>query len=138
MAKDYSFIHIPEVLVKSRFHDAQGSRVMSSIAKTECNNLFSKFISEMDSQEILRATGKPLAESYARIASRMFSLGLSQAANLAESYARQHDTNKVTFIIRNVGYLINRIAYMLRALLPAGIFVHIKMFILRMRTVKTQ
>lgn len=138
MANEYSFIHIPEVLVKSRFHDAQGSRVMSSIAKTECNNLFSKFISEMDSQEMLLATGKPLAESYARIASRMFSLGLSQAATLAESYARQHDTNKVTFIIRNVGYLINRIAYMLRALLPVGIFVHIKVFILRMRVVKTQ
>lgn len=137
MANEYSFIHIPEVLVKSRFHDAQGSRVMSSIAKTECNNLFSKFISELDVKEIVVATGKPLAESYARIASRMFRLGLNQAAALAESYARQHDPNKLMFITRNVGYVMDRIAYMLRTFLPAGIFVHIKMFILRMRTIKT-
>ncbi len=129
MAKKYSFIHLPEVLVKSRCHEAQGSRVMSSIARTESNNLFSGFVSELDSREILLATGKPLSEAYGKIASRMFRLGLGDAATLAEAYARKHDANKVSRIARNVGYLADRFAYMIRTLLPADILVRIKMFI---------
>jgi glycosyltransferase involved in cell wall biosynthesis len=136
IAREFSFIHIPEVLVKCRFHGAQGSRVMTPAVRAECNNLFLKFISEMDSQEILLATGKSLAESYAKIASRMFVLGLNQAAILAESYARQDDGNKVAFMIRNVRYFVSRIIYTFRKLLPVNVLVKIKMFIFYVRALK--
>lgn len=136
IAREFSFIHIPEVLVKCRFHGAQGSLIMSSTVRTECNDLFLKFISEMDSQEILLATGKSLAESYAKIASRMFSLGLNQAAILAESYAQQDDGNKVAFMIRNARYFVSRIVYMFRKLLPVDVLVKIKMFIFYVRALK--
>jgi hypothetical protein len=106
---------------------------MSSLAVTESNNLFSSFIHELATQEILAATGKPLAKSYAKIASRMFSLGLKKAAVLAEENARKHDTNKVARIMRNAGYLMDRFVYMIRAMLPADIFVRIKKWIFRLQ-----
>jgi hypothetical protein len=89
MAKEYSFIHIPEALVKARSHSGQGIHRMSSIALVECNTLLTKFIHDLSAQEIISATTKPLAESYIEIASSMFNRGFNEAGDVAEGLAKQ-------------------------------------------------
>jgi len=91
MAKEFSFIHIPEVLVKARSHPDQGTRKMAGIALTECNALLSHFIRDLSQQEIISATGKPLVESYIEIAASMFKRGFNDAGELAEEFAKKID-----------------------------------------------
>ncbi len=135
MAKEYSFVHIPEALVKSRSHPDQGSHTMTDIAMAECNDLLSNFIRELDPQEIMRATGKPLVRYYARMASRMFNRGFNEAGILAEQYAKQN-SSKVATMIRNMKYLGNRFINRSRILLPLKIKIMIKVGILRLQALR--
>lgn len=90
MAAEFSFVHVPEVLVKARSHAEQGSHKMASIALAECNDLLSNFIMGLDKQEIVNATSKSLGDSYAEIASSMSRRGFEEAGSLAWSLAGQH------------------------------------------------
>lgn len=104
MAKEFPFIHMPEVLVKARSHPEQGSHKMAGIALAECNDLLSNFIRDLDFQEVMSATGKLLAESYAEIASSMFTRGFDEAGNVATEYAKHHGMKtdkKVAVMTRN-------------------------------------
>lgn len=109
MAKEFSFIHIPEVLVKARSHPEQGSHKMAGVAITECNNLLVSFICGMRPQEITAATTKPLGESYAEIASSMYNRGFNEAGILAEKYANENDMtiNNRMAMISNMRYIRN-------------------------------
>lgn len=121
MAKEFPFIHIPDVLVKARSHPDQGSHKMAGIALSECNALLANFINELGPQEIISATAKPLAESYAEIASSMFNRGFDEAAILAEKYVKQNDMAgniRVGTMRRKMSYLGNRFINIGRKLLP--------------------
>lgn len=120
MAKEFSFIHIPEVLVKFRNHQNQGTHTMGSIVLAECDDLYSKFIHELDPQEIMSASATPLAESYGEIASRMFSRGLNAAGILAADYARQNSTPVAT-ITRDIRHLGIRLRYLANCLFENSI-----------------
>ena len=87
MAKEFLFIHIPEVLVKARSHSDQGTRKMAVVALEEANALLCKFIRELSPQELTSATGKTLIASYEQIASNMFQRGFLKAGHLAEELA---------------------------------------------------
>lgn len=108
MAKDFSFIHIPEVLVKFRNHQNQGTYTMANIVLAECNNLYSNFIHGLPPQEIMSASTHTLAKSYAEIASHMFNRELNEAGALAEKYARENSSQLAT-MTRNMGYFRNRL-----------------------------
>lgn len=121
MAKEFPFIHISEVLVKARSHPDQGSHRMVGIALAECNDLLSNFICGLDPQEIISATAKPLAESYAEIASNMFTRGFDEAGNLADEHAKHHGIKvdrRVTVMTRNLRGFGNLAVNLGRRFLP--------------------
>jgi glycosyltransferase involved in cell wall biosynthesis len=124
MAKEFPFIHIPELLVKARSHPDQGSHKMADIALAECNDLLSNFILSLSHQEIISATSRPLADSYAGIASSMFNRGFGEAGILAEKYAMQNEMTthiKTTAMIRKMRYTGNRFINVARKALPVKI-----------------
>lgn len=108
MAKEFSFIHMPEVLVKFRKHPNQGTCTMANIVLVECNDLYSNFIHGLAPQEIMSASTHTLAKSYAEIASHMFNRELNEAGTLAEKYAREN-SNQLATITRSMRYLGNRL-----------------------------
>lgn len=129
MAKEFPFIHIPESLVKARSHPDQGSHKMAGIALAECNNLLSNFIRGLDSQEIMTATSKSLADSYAEIASSMFNRGFSEAGNLANKYANQNTVSSnygITKMSRKTKYIANKLISLGRRAIPQNIKLMIK------------
>lgn len=95
MAKDFSFVHIPAQLVKARSHAEQGSHKMSGIVLRECNELLSNFILGLDTKEIVEATGRSLAESYAIIGASMHKRKFNEAAMLADKLAAQASGNNM-------------------------------------------
>lgn len=132
MAKEFAFIHIPEVLVKFRNHPNQSTYAMASTVLAECDDLYSKFIHELEPQELMSTSAKPLAKSYEEIASRMFHRGLNAAGILAEDFARKNSTPLATMkrFIRYLGirvrYLVNRLIENFINLLPLRIKLAIK------------
>lgn len=133
MAKEFNFVHIPEILVKARSHADQGSHKMAGIALKECNDLLSNFIMGLDSQEIISATNKLLGDSYADIASSMFNRGYNDAGRLADKFAQQNDFNdKVIIQIRNnIKYLKNKVIYRGKKLLSIKVKNMIKTIMVR-------
>lgn len=124
MAREFPFVHIPEVLVKARSHPDQGSHKMAGIASVECNELLANFICGLEPREIVSATGKSLARSYAEIASSMFKRGFDQAGILADKLAKQTDAtgqNKMAALTRNMRYLGNRFLSTGRKILPVQV-----------------
>ncbi|MBW6474931.1 MAG: glycosyltransferase [Anaerolineaceae bacterium] len=120
MAKEFSFVHIPDVLVKARSHCDQGSHRMAGIALAECNELLSNFVRGLQPQEILSATSRPLAESYADIASSMFKRGFDETGILAEKFAKQTDIadNGIAALAKNMRHIGHRFFYEGKKFLP--------------------
>lgn len=67
MAEKFHFVHIPEVLVMGRQHEAQGSNTMKDISLAECNVLLDYFVGNLSSQEITTASNNSLSVAYAKI-----------------------------------------------------------------------
>lgn len=82
LAKEFRFIHIPEVLIKSRLHPDQGSHAVAGHYR-ECAELHRGFLREIDAAELAAATGEPPGLSFARLALSLKLRGLSEAANIA-------------------------------------------------------
>ncbi|WP_411877837.1 glycosyltransferase [Polaromonas sp. YR568] len=87
MAEKFSFVHIPDILVKARSHAEQDSLKMGAVVLGECNALLSGFALRLGEGELKQASGEPLPLAYARIASSMWWRGFSQAAMTASRLA---------------------------------------------------
>ena len=79
--KGYSFMHLPEILIKSRVHDAQGQRRLASLNRIEARNFYSW---------ALNACSKSLAEDAGGV---LGSLAMKEV-NLPLSILRSKTTNK--------------------------------------------
>jgi len=90
MAKEFPFVHIPEVLVKFRSHPGQGSNTMADIARAECDDLCVRFIVGLDENDLRSSAAESLGDAYAEIAASMFRRKFDQAGLLAKNYAKQH------------------------------------------------
>lgn len=132
MAKEFKFVHIPELLIKARSHADQGTYKMADIVLKECNDLYTNFVLDLQPQEILLSSGKPLAEGYMEIASSLFNRGYDEAGRLADKLARENNPNSyiIMLIKRNLAYLKNKIIFTAKRLLP----VRIKNMIKKMRS----
>ncbi len=83
-AKNYAFIHMPNLLVKARQHPNQGSIQMGELAIRECNELLSGFIDDLSESELLISSpNKALPFIYVQIASSMYYRGFYMAAQRA-------------------------------------------------------
>jgi glycosyltransferase involved in cell wall biosynthesis len=83
MAKEFRFVHIPEVFVKARNHAQQGSVKMADTALRECNALLSNFVENLAENEITSASGTSLPVGYAKISASMALRGFDEAASTA-------------------------------------------------------
>lgn len=124
MSEHFSFIHIPEVLVKARSHADQGSYQMASIALTECNALLTGFVAKLAPKEITLASGMSLDAAYAEIAKSMFSRGFKEPGKLAAQLSTKHITTSSTNVrtmIHQSSYMQNRIIGKFRRMAPRQI-----------------
>ena len=87
LAKKYSFVHIPKLLVKARQHANQGSVKMSKIALAECDELLTGFVEGLSEAEIEAAKYNSISLSYAKISASMQYRGFYNAAKHASSLA---------------------------------------------------
>lgn len=84
MAELYDFIHVPEVLIRSRQHTGQGTSMMKDIVRKECNMLHIHFVDHLSSNEIHMATHRAeLCLGYTDIAVRFFQRRLFAASRHA-------------------------------------------------------
>lgn len=87
LAKTYSFIHIPRLLVKARQHAEQGSIKMSKIALAECDELLTDFVEGLSKAEMEAAKHGSISLSYAKISASMQYRGFYNAAKRASDLA---------------------------------------------------
>jgi glycosyltransferase involved in cell wall biosynthesis len=90
LAKKFKFVHLPEVLVKSRQHFGQGSAHMKSIALIECNALLAGFVSKLSEAEITSATHKSVSRSYVSISANLCLRGFNKAGRHAADMAMKN------------------------------------------------
>lgn len=83
MAKKYSFVHIPSVLVKGRVHAGQSSIQMKAAALSEINQLLSRFVAQLSEEELTEATHQAPCLSYAYISTNFQQRGFETAARAA-------------------------------------------------------
>lgn len=79
LAKEYRFVHIPQALLKSRVHAAQGINTIRG-HYDECTAFFIRAFSELSEKEISEMTGLPLTVFYARIAVSLKIRGFTEVA----------------------------------------------------------
>ena len=83
MAENYYFVYRPGFTVKARNHSGQGTIKMSNIVKLECNDLFSKFITQLTSNELKFLSEKSSSLAYGKIAGSYWRRGYFSAARIA-------------------------------------------------------
>lgn len=89
LAKDFCFIHMPKVLISSRQHDMQGSRVMKGTAQLECDNLLKRFAGMLAEEEIIKGSRGSLSYGYEFLANNFRRRGFSGAALFAARKSRR-------------------------------------------------
>ena len=67
----FRFIHIPEILIKSRIHAQQDTVKLRNIAINECNDISLHFIKSISTKEIKDAYPKPVPNYYFDFAKSM-------------------------------------------------------------------
>lgn len=90
LARWHPFVHVPEVLVASRFHWQQGIFTQMGLAQRECQALHAMFASELRDEEIPVPSGKGLGSQYKDLARSFWGRGFSEAALIAEQRAAKH------------------------------------------------
>ncbi|MGO6755255.1 glycosyltransferase [Rhizobium ruizarguesonis] len=90
MAKEFRFVHIPEVFVKARNHAQQGSVKMADTALRECNALLSNFVESLSADELSSGSGAPPTVGYIELARSMRMRGFTEAASTATRLSLQN------------------------------------------------
>ena len=89
LARTYRFIHLPQVLIRSRKHEAQGSHTISTHF-AECDNTYAWFIRELTDHEIDAMSSAPRSISYLLLALRVKLRGYTSAADVALELSDRH------------------------------------------------
>jgi glycosyltransferase involved in cell wall biosynthesis len=86
-AAKYRFIHVPQVLVKSRSHPGQDSLKLKDNAMREVDRLVLGFAKALSQEELRRNTGCSPAVAYALIATKSRLRGIHEAENVVAGMA---------------------------------------------------
>jgi len=90
LAKSRPFVHMPEVLVASRFHPRQGIFTHSDLAQRECQSLHASFARDLLDEEMPVSSGQGLDHVFTDLAQSFWARGFDQAAMIAERRAAAH------------------------------------------------
>jgi len=106
MSKKYRFIHINNILIKSRLHHEQGTIALNDIVLKECDDLYHWFIEDLSINEILSLTEDTIGLFYIRSAIALKTKGYIGAANFAFKQSVQYlFKSDINSMIKNI-YLI--------------------------------
>ncbi len=89
LARAYPFVHVPELLVKSRVHPAQGSRTIPAFF-SESSRQMIRLLHEVDLDEIRAAHRGPPSTVFTRLALTMKLRGYDEVARAALDLSRRH------------------------------------------------
>ncbi len=89
MSRIYPFVHVPEILLRSRVHAGQGTRSMPATCLSEGNSNFIAWLSEI-ARDLSRQEDPSLPRFLFRAAVRLKRRGYLQAAEHALSLYRTH------------------------------------------------
>ncbi|MBE0604239.1 MAG: hypothetical protein IH611_11540, partial [Deltaproteobacteria bacterium] len=89
MSRRYPFVHVPEILVRSRVHPGQGTRSMTETCLAEGNSNFISWLDEI-ALELSSAADPALSRFLLRAAVRLKRRGYFPAAAHALSLYRAH------------------------------------------------
>lgn len=90
LAARYRFVHIDQVLVKSRQHPAQDTKRIRTTAMAESDNLMVQFLTDLGAEDMARGSGLSVGKAYARAALSYTQRKLPKAASLASHLAIRH------------------------------------------------
>jgi glycosyltransferase involved in cell wall biosynthesis len=97
MAKNFTFVHIPRVLFKSRKHLEQGIYTISNHFK-ECAELYMWCLRELSVEEIAKITDEPLALFYVKVAIRLKIKGYTDVSKFAVGLSKKYLDKETIFI----------------------------------------
>lgn len=108
LAKDYRFVLIPQVLVKSRKHPEQGTYTIPGNFDS-CSATYINFVKELSEEEIRNMSDEPLMLFYTKLALAVKLRGYTPAADvcieLADRYSRK------SFSFEYLKFLLLRLFY---------------------------
>jgi len=90
LASRYRFVHVDQVLMKSRQHPGQDTNRIRSTAMIESDDLMVHFLTDLSAEEMARGTGLSAGKAYAQAALSYTQRGLPRAAALASTLAKRH------------------------------------------------
>lgn len=135
MADKFSFVQMPDFLVKSRHHSDQGSYTMVDLARIEINLLHSNFVDKLTKRQLTLGTGKTPAYSYIKIAESFYKRGFVKAGNHAFFlFFKNLQTLKpsefpLSLINLMNGFLMYFVNSYLRRLIPSFVRLQIRNFL---------
>ena len=104
LARHQTFIHLPEVLVGSRFHGQQGIHTQTELAEIECQSLHAMFAKELRDDEIPRLPGKSPDRVFNDLGRSFWGRGFHEAALIAQQRALDHGASSLQkYIAKRVG-----------------------------------
>jgi glycosyltransferase involved in cell wall biosynthesis len=122
LARAHPFVHVPKVLVASRFHTQQGIFTQSALAQRECQSLHATFARELLDEEMPVSPHKGLGRLYIELARSFWARGFYEAAEIADHRAAAHGANALSRRwARWAGFGYQRIGGWLRRRLNPGI-----------------
>ena len=90
LARSHPFVHVPLVLVASRFHPQQGIFTDTDSARRECQALHASFAQELREEEIPVSPERGLGQLFTELAHSFWARGFGEAAVIAERRGAAH------------------------------------------------
>lgn len=87
-AKHYSFIHLPEVLVRARSHEGQDTHRKFKAAFKESSNLHLSFVKELSCSDVPGNSSGEIGRNYLTLASRLWKRGFKEAGSHSAGIAK--------------------------------------------------
>lgn len=107
LLKKYEFVHVSQVLIKSRVHEEQGHKTMSIIHRQEFLDLLEWWIDDMPVDVILSLQPPSLTSWYFRLALDYKKCGYTSAARKAFKLGRQYVSRRVgTLYLREMSIML--------------------------------
>lgn len=127
LARQQTFIHLPEVLVGSRFHGQQGIHTQTELAEIEYQSLHAMFAKELHDYEIPKLPGKSPNRVLNELGRSFWGRGFREAALIAQQRALNHGAPPLQkYISKWAGCIHYMISLLLRRTLDASTRAHFR------------
>lgn len=115
LARWHPFVHVPQVLVASRFHQHQGIFTHTGLAQRECQALHASFARELLDDEMPVSPRQGLGRLFTELAGSFWARGFDEAAAIADRRAAANGASALSRRwARWAGHTHHRVAGWLR------------------------